>query len=92
MRSRYSAYAKALVPYLLRTWDASTRPADLELDPALHWVALEVLATSGGGEHDETGTVEFAAHHDRGGISGVLHEVSRFRRSDGCWVYLDGSP
>ena len=83
MRSRYSAYAKALVPYLLRTWDATTRPAELELDPAVSWVGLEVLATSDGGEHDETGTVEF--------VGGALHEVSRFRRSAGDWVYLDGT-
>ena len=91
MRSRYSAYAKALVPYLLRTWDATTRPAELELDPAVSWVGLEVLATSDGGEHDETGTVEFVARHERGGVGGALHEVSRFRRSAGDWVYLDGT-
>jgi SEC-C motif-containing protein len=90
MRSRYAAHAKGLVSYLLRTWDPSTRPDTLELDPRLRWRRLEVLRTADGGEQDEVGTVEFSAHHERDGVQGVLHEVSTFRRCDGRWVYVDG--
>jgi len=92
MRSRYCAYVKALVPYLLRTWDPSTRPGELELDPRLHWRGLEVLRTADGNQGDQFGTVEFTAHHDRGGVGGVLREVSTFRRHEGRWVYVDGTP
>ena len=91
MRSRYSAYAKGLTGYLLRTWDPSTRPDQLDLEPDIRWTGLEVLARTGGGETDEIGTVEFSAHHRTGDRSGVLHEISRFVRHDGGWVYLDGT-
>lgn len=90
MRSRYSAYAKRLPGYLLRTWDPSTRPVELVLDPTIGWAGLEVLAVAGGGPGDDTGTVEFRAHHDVDGRRGVLHERSRFRRIDGAWCYVDG--
>jgi uncharacterized protein YchJ len=33
--------------------------------------------------------VEFRAHHERGGRSHSLHELSRFVRDEGgAWVYL----
>ena len=40
----------------------------------------------GGGEGDETGEVEFRAHHRHG----VMHERSRFARRAGRWFYVDG--
>jgi SEC-C motif-containing protein len=91
MRSRYCAYAKGLAAYLLRTWDPSTRPAELELDPMLRWQGLEVLRAVDGGDGDPVGTVEFVAHHQLDGARGVLHEVSTFRRHEGQWVYVDGT-
>ena len=42
MRSRYSAYALGLEPYLLATWYASTRPAALDIDAATKWLELSV--------------------------------------------------
>lgn len=90
MRSRYTAYVLGDAPYLLRTWHRATRPAQIDPDPALTWTGLEVLAVSGGGPDDRRGTVEFRAHHVRRGRRGVLHEVSRFLRSEGRWLYYDG--
>lgn len=90
MRSRYSAYAKGLGWYLLRTWDASTRPSELAIDPALRWTGLEVRRVVAGDVDDDAGTVEFVARHELHGVDGELHEVSRFVRRDGEWVYLDG--
>ena len=90
MRSRYSAYVKRLPSYLLRTWDPLTRPDTLELERSPDWTGLEVLAVVDGGPDDELGTVEFRAHHGRGGLGGVLHERSSFRRVDGAWCYVDG--
>lgn len=92
MRSRYSAFAVGDADYLRATWHPSTRPADLELDPATRWVRLDVLATSAGGPFDTAGTVEFrATYRDPGEAPGSLHEVSRFVREDGRWSYVDGS-
>jgi SEC-C motif-containing protein len=90
MRSRYSAFAVGDPAYLLDTWHSSTRPRALELDPAVRWTGLDVLATTGGGLLAVEGTVEFRAHHLAAGVRGHQHENSRFTREDGRWRYLDG--
>nr|WP_235921446.1 YchJ family protein [Lentzea tibetensis] len=87
MRSRYSAFAVADEAYLLRTWHPSKRPSDLDLDPGQRWTGLEILGTSGGGLLQNEGTVEFRAQS----TDGVVHEVSRFVRDGGQWVYLEGT-
>lgn len=89
MRSRYTAYARGNLDHVFRTWHPRTRPADLELDPRLAWTGLTVLR-SRGGESDDAGEVEFRAGWRLGDQSGVLHEVSRFGRRAGRWVYVDG--
>jgi len=68
MRSRYSAFAVGDPAYLLTTWHSRTRPPTLDLDPAVRWVRLEVLATTGGALLAAEGTVEFRAHHLLGGV------------------------
>ena len=90
MRSRYSAFAVGDPAYLLETWHPSTRPRSLELDPAVRWTGLDVLATTGGGPLETAGTVEFRAHYVAGGSAGAQHEHSRFVRDAGRWRYLDG--
>lgn len=89
MRSRYSAFVVLDPLYLLRTWHSSTRPADLDLDPGIRWTGLDVLATTGGSAFHNDGTVEFRAHYETHGEAGSQHELSRFVREDGHWVYLD---
>jgi SEC-C motif domain protein len=89
MRSRYSAYVMGLEDYLLATWHASTRPAVLNLaaEPQPKWLGLEVKA------HVESGaaaTVDFVARCRVGGRAQRMREISRFRREDGRWYYLDG--
>lgn len=94
MRSRYSAFAVGDAGYLLATWHPSTRPDALDLDDDVEWRRLDVLRAEAGGPFDDTGVVEFVAHHrsrsDRG-ARGRLHEVSRFVREGGRWLYVDGS-
>ena len=95
MRSRYSAYALALEPYLLATWHASTRPASLGLadEDAVHWLELEIrhcepaTAHIGNAEH---ATVQYLARYKTGGRAHRLHETSRFVCEDGRWFYVDG--
>ncbi|MGN8132702.1 YchJ family protein [Arthrobacter sp. RC1.1 241] len=90
MRSRYSAFVRLDEDYLLRTHHPSTAPAAMDLDPAMQWRRLDILATSGGGPFETEGTVEFKAYYRHGGDRGVLHENSRFVREGGRWLYVDG--
>jgi SEC-C motif-containing protein len=90
MRSRYSAFATNNADYLLRSWHPDTRPPMLTLDHDQRWVRLEIVGTTGGGLLHAEGTVEFRAHYRHSTHTGVLHEHSRFTRSAGQWVYVDG--
>lgn len=87
MRSRFSAFAVGDAAYLLRTWHPDTRPASLDLDPALRFTRLEVVGATEGGPFHSEGTVSFRAHWSEGRESGVLTENSRFLRHEGAWVY-----
>ncbi|MBV8049177.1 MAG: YchJ family protein [Paludibacterium sp.] len=93
MRSRYVAYTRQAVDYLLATWHADSRPDRLDLSdesPALKWIGLDVLRTAGGEPGDLEGVVEFVARYKLGGRAARLHEVSRFVSVDGRWYYRDG--
>ncbi|WP_442277952.1 YchJ family protein [Terrabacter sp. 2YAF2] len=97
MRSRYSAFAVGDDAYLLRTWHPRTRPDRIDLDPATRWVGLTVLRTRAGAGGEPTGVVEFVARWSQGtsrtgSDRGTLHEVSRFERGAGRWLYVDGQP
>lgn len=88
MRSRYSAFVRGDVPYLLGTWHASTRPATLELDALAQWLGLEIRQYRQTGP--DTAEVEFVARFRVGGRAVRQHELSRFVREDGRWYYVDG--
>lgn len=90
MRSRFTAYALGDVAHLERTWHPGHRPAEIDLDDNPAWTALDVVSTEGGGPDDAEGVVEFRARWSAGSRSGELHEVSRFARRGGRWVYVDG--
>lgn len=88
MRSRYSAFVLERRDYLLRTWHTSKRPADLEFDPDVKWLGLEVR------QHrvldDSHAEVEFVARQKPAGAPAVrLRERSRFVREGACWFYLE---
>ncbi|MDH6577409.1 YchJ family metal-binding protein [Kitasatospora sp. MAP5-34] len=89
MRSRYSAFAARDEAYLLRSWHPDTRPSQLDFDPGLAWVRLEILAATDGGPFHTEGTVTFRAHYADGGRAGAMEEQSRFVRHEGAWVYRD---
>ena len=89
MRSRYSAFVLGQSDYLLATWHPSTRPAGLEpLPPGLRWLGLEVRRHHSADEAHAT--VEFVARSKLGGRAERLHEISRFVRENGRWMYLGG--
>ena len=91
MRSRYSAYVLGLRDYLVATWHPITRPVPFELDatPNLRWLGLEVRRHAQ--LDDDKAVVEFVARYKPGSAPAVrLHEISRFERVDGRWLYVDG--
>jgi len=90
MRSRYTAFAIGDAAYLLASWHPDTRPGSLELDPETRWYRLDILGTERGGPFDRDGTVEFRASYRSDDERGVLHELSRFTREGGRWLYVDG--
>jgi SEC-C motif-containing protein len=89
MRSRYTAYTMDLIDYLLATWHPSTRPASLDRGESdLKWLGLEVRAhTRQDADHE---TVAFIARSKVGGRAHRMHELSRFVREHGVWLYVDG--
>ena len=88
MRSRYSAFVREDAAWLLATWHASTRPAQLDFAPGARWLGLEVRRHQPiDADHAE---VEFVARYRVAGRAVRLHETSRFVRESGRWFYVDG--
>ena len=91
MRSRYTAYVLGLEDYLLYTWHPDTRPASLGLseDVGTKWLGLDVRRSESTGA--DSALVEFIARYKVNGKACRLHEVSRFIKLDGQWLYLDAT-
>lgn len=88
MRSRYSAYVLERAPYLLATWNAEQRPAEIEFENGLKWLGLDVRDFKVlDADHAE---VEFVARSRLNGKGLRMHERSRFVRRDERWFYVDG--
>jgi SEC-C motif domain protein len=83
MRSRYSAFALGLEPYLLTSWHPSTRPGSVDLGDGVVWRRLQIVDAA-------EDVVEFRASYRTPAGVGLLHERSRFVREDGRWFYVDG--
>lgn len=96
MRSRYTAYVRGAIDYLLATHAPEHRSgvdrAEItKWTRTTLWMGLEIVATEAGDERDATGIVEFIASGVTRGKPFRQHERSRFRRdTDGAWLYVDG--
>jgi SEC-C motif domain protein len=89
MRSRYSAYALGLEPYLLATWHISTRPKKLNLiaHKSTKWINLKILSSQ---QHEDRATVEFVASYTINRRAGKMHETSHFVLEKEQWFYVNG--
>lgn len=88
MRSRYTAYTLCRDDYLRMTWHPSTRPRDERIaEMGVKWLGLDIKSH---GEAGDEASVEFVARYRIQGRAHRLHEISRFVREDGSWLYLDG--
>lgn len=91
MRARYSAYALKLPDYILQSWQPDTRPSTLtqaEL-AGIKWLKLQVLSHTQ--TEPDTAFVKFIATFQPGTQKKEqLTEHSRFSRTSGQWLYVDG--
>ena len=95
MRSRYDAYVKCDIDYLIETTLLEKRAlynVEGMKNWALNstWLKLEVIDTIKGGEFDSDGIVEFRAYYLENENLKVHHEVSNFKNVNGIWFYVDG--
>ena len=88
MRSRYTAFVLGRIDHLLATWHASTRPAELLLEPGAKWLGLQIKSHASTGA--DAAEVEFVARFRVAGRAVRQHERSRFVREHGRWFYVDG--
>jgi SEC-C motif-containing protein len=94
MRSRYTAFCRGSIDYLIATHHPSKRQASdrRTLQNSINsteWLSLMVLNASPPTPTDSVGFVEFAAFYKRGDF-GQLHERSQFIKENGRWFYLQG--
>ena len=98
MRSRYSAYCKGDIDYLIQTqYPKKCKKTDrqmlLKTITNTKWIGLTILKTQNGGVNDRRGIVEFVAQYRGLQLTDKvyqLHERSRFIKEDNIWFYQDG--
>lgn len=90
MKSRYSAYVKCEIDYIIQSTAASERPSYSKNDilkwaKESNWIKLEIIDFT-------VNTVEFKAfYHNSKGKLEIHHEFSTFVFEDDTWYFLEGS-
>ncbi len=95
MRSRYTAFARHDIDYILRTVAPAARKnfdrKEIEdWSTSTDWMGLEIVATQKGGPEDKTGQVEFIAKFRDNGEEQKHHELASFVKIEGAWYFEDG--
>ena len=95
MRSRYTAFVKHEIDYILNSVSPARRKdfdrkGIEEWSRDTDWAGLEIIATEKGGPDDETGVVEFAAKFREDGEEKKHHELATFVKLKGSWYFDDG--
>lgn len=96
MRSRYTAYARCEVPYIINTTHPSTRgqynpKAIKEWATSSVWEKLEIVSTNKGAACDAIGYVEFKAYYsDSKNQHHIHHEYSTFEKLEKTWFFVEG--
>lgn len=94
MRSRYTGYVKGAIDYLFETTHPQHRKG---YDHAgtrtwaekAEWQGLEIVSSRGGAD-DANGEVEFIASYSEDGNEVRHHELGKFRKLDGKWLFTEG--
>ena len=95
MRSRFTAFCRGNIDYLIASHHPSQRRADdqQQLSNSIdqcEWLNLSIQQTLLGQIDDNTGEVEYIALYKQQGQLSQLHENSRFVKEGGQWFYLNG--
>jgi SEC-C motif-containing protein len=95
MRSRYTAYTVQAVDYIIDTCVSGgerdiDRRATEKWSRESTWLGLHIIAVGKGGPADTEGSVEFEARYEQDGFRKRYHEIGRFKKQDGRWLYDDG--
>lgn len=91
MKSRFTAYAMHNEDYLRETWVEAKCPKDINFSKdEAKWTKLEIIKTKKGDKKDSKGIVEFKAYYLLDDEEYVMNEISRFQKTSGRWLYLDG--
>ena len=95
MRSRYTAYAMQIMPYLAATLHPDQRHDYDEAGAARwakesQWENLEIVDVSDVPPGSSTGMVEFRATYRRKSEKIVHHERAEFRKVGDTWYFYDG--
>lgn len=95
LRSRYTAFVQGNIGYLAETLAPDIRDDFDQVEAErvtgeAKWQGLEVRTVSGGGEDDETASIEFMARFSLHGQQRIQHERSTFGREGGRWVCTGG--
>ena len=97
MRSRYSAFAKQEIEYIVKTTAIGQQQAlDIKAiadwSQANQWLKLEVIQAKEKLDKNHA-QVEFQAHYadtkDNAAKAQIHHEVSHFVKHEGAWYFLD---
>lgn len=91
MRSRYCAFVKQDIDYLINTLHPAQRRADdrqtlQQTCQTTRWLGLKIIDS---GSHGQQAEVEFVAFYDDQPL-GQLHERSRFIWEQNQWFYVAG--
>ena len=95
MRSRYSAYVKKEISYILASLHPDFR-ADYDEKSSRAWAenaqwhGITIMSTNKGGSGDSEGEVEFAVSYTERGMKQEHHEKAAFRKKDGQWFFTQG--
>ena len=95
MRSRYSAYVKGNVDYIVATC-AKDESGGIDVEATRRWseksswLGLQVHRSEKGGPADAEGLVEFTATYVLDGLREEHREIARFAKKDGEWIYVEG--
>ncbi len=96
LRSRYTAFTRSDVDYIMRTVSPKRR-TEYNREEMQDWAAnsdwhqLEILRTQDGGAEDKVGQVEFIAHYTYGGEKKAHHERALFVKDGAEWFFEDGT-
>ena len=94
MRSRYTAYQRGDVSWLVESWHKSQRSPELEAIISTNlsgtdWLGLNVISHDYNNDSNEAFVTFFARYCEKNQTS-AIYERSRFIREEQHWYYVDG--